>query len=135
MDGKTEVAETVRGCVEKEKKVVAAYLYGSTVKGRMHAESDIDIGLVLRKDARLTFEEEATLASLLEKKLGRPVDIRILNDLDVRFLHAILKHARCVYVKDEREKIRFEERVLNQFPDMQPFFRLYAKRVKQRVVA
>lgn len=65
--------------------VAAAYAFGSHAEGRAHRESDVDVGVLLRRDhfatAQGRFEEGVRLASWLMAELRRPdVDLVVLND-------------------------------------------------------
>jgi predicted nucleotidyltransferase len=64
--------------------VAAAYLFGSTAADRTHRESDVDVGVLLRRASHPTraerFEAGIRLAGALQAELARPVDLVVLND-------------------------------------------------------
>lgn len=58
-----DVAEQIRRLLRRhpQRGVTAVYLFGSHAERRSHAESDVDVGVLLARDAfpseRLRFEE------------------------------------------------------------------------------
>ena len=70
--------------------------FGSTTKGRIHAHSDVDIGVLL--DHYPSFDELGQLESVLKPLAGeRPLDLAILNHADPLFLKQVSESARLVY--------------------------------------
>lgn len=58
-----------------------ALLFGSAAKGRLHAESDIDLAVYLDPPIE-GFEKRAEFAEQLERAVGREIDLIVLNDAD-----------------------------------------------------
>jgi predicted nucleotidyltransferase len=104
--------------------------FGSTVSGRTHARSDVDVGVL--------FEAEPDYARLggllldLEAAFpGQEVDLGLLNHADPLFLKKVLESARLLAgsprqlarlrlyafrrYQDHRRFLRFEERHLDRF--------------------
>jgi predicted nucleotidyltransferase len=107
----------------KRPEVSVAYVFGSFLKSKIF--NDIDIGLLLEDHFQPDALYEARLAGQFEKELEEPFDIRILNDRPLRFLFYILQDAKLVYVRDEKHRIRFEQRVLTQYIDFKPYHDLF----------
>ncbi len=117
--------------------VVAIYLYGSSIKGRLMAESDIDIAIL--PSYRTTEDERLILISKVESivtKLLREIDIRrevsIVN-LRNKFLaltlqYEIVTHGLLLYEKDKVERIEFENAIIGEYFDFIPYINLLRKR-------
>ena len=58
----------------------AVYFFGSTARGTAGSDSDVDIGLLLASPPGPTLEAQPfEVADALERALGRPVDVVVLN--------------------------------------------------------
>jgi len=69
--------------------------FGSTVTGREHAKSDVDVAVLLDGDP--TFSRVGALLAELEPAFpGRPVDLGVLNRADPLFLKKVLESARLL---------------------------------------
>jgi predicted nucleotidyltransferase len=69
--------------------------YGSTVSGRTHAASDVDVAVLFEGEpsfARLG----GLMADLEEVFPGRDVDLGLLNHADPLFLKKVLENARLL---------------------------------------
>lgn len=113
--------------------VLVAYLYGSRAVGRDHEDSDYDIGLLVEDEENFDIHRVSGIIDRLEEVLGSEVDLRILNDRDIRFLFNVLEEGHPVMVKDEDVRQRFEVGVMKKYMDMQPFLREYDRNVRERV--
>lgn len=90
-----------------------------------YEDSDLDIGLLLREDfspgalytSRVSEEIEEVLKS------GGPVDVRVLNDKPVVFLHQVLRDGENVFTRDEKARIAFEMGAHKRYLDYKPFSR------------
>ena len=104
--------------------------FGSTVSGRAHAASDVDVAVLFEGDpshARLG----GLLADLEPAFRGRVVDLGLLNRADPLFLKKVLENARLLAgsprdlavlrlyafrrYQDHRRFLRLEERHLDRF--------------------
>ena len=75
--------------------VLVLLQFGSTTKGREHAQSDVDIAALF--DGELTFARmDALLADLGPLFPGRQVDLGVLNRADPLFLKQVLESARLL---------------------------------------
>jgi predicted nucleotidyltransferase len=115
-------------------EVKVAYLFGSHAQGRPRPDSDIDVGVLLTRDAAA--EPRAALARLFDH-LGRAVpsdrlDVVILNDAPALLRHRVLSHGRLLFERTPVDRVRFATRAIQDYQDMQirrEFF--YRKRVSR----
>lgn len=106
--------------------VSSAYLFGSHVAGRVHRESDVDVGvLVSWKLKRVQrFEERVRLAGALPGKLGgRPVDVVVLNDAPPLLGRRVVLDGRRVFCADPEADHAFRRDVQLRAADLEPFLR------------
>jgi predicted nucleotidyltransferase len=71
--------------------------FGSTVRGRAHEASDVDLGVVLERPDP-DFREYGALVEDLQRSFpDRPVDVAILNHADPLFLKQVMDGATLLY--------------------------------------
>jgi predicted nucleotidyltransferase len=63
----------------KVEGLVAAYLFGSRARGTAEAASDVDVGLLLKTPPTTLDDLQLDVAADLERELGLPVDVVVLN--------------------------------------------------------
>ena len=108
--------------------LAAAYLFGSWARRSARPDSDVDVG-VLYLDAPppglegLSFHLEADL----ERLLGRPVHLTVLNRAPVDLAQRVLRDGCLLLDRDHSRRIRFEVRTRQEFWDLEPFLRRYRR--------
>jgi hypothetical protein len=132
-----EIFEIIRKVMEKDKEVLFAYLYGSYVYNFSDLKSDIDVAVYLNPSdikGYIKKEEELTI-SLVTRIHKDRIDLRILNVLPLLLQYNILKEGIPVFVRDEREKVDFETRVMNRFFELKPYIDEYKQMSLLRIKA
>jgi predicted nucleotidyltransferase len=119
--------------------LVSAYLFGSVADDRTHRESDIDVGVLLRRDvhptARERFEERVRLLAFLAKELKTDsVDLVILNDAPPHLGRKIITAGKRLFCSDDEADHAFVRDVQLRAADLEPFLRR-ARRVKLAAIA
>ena len=66
---------------------------------------------------------ELKLASELELKLGREVDVRVLNDSPPAFKYRVISREKVILSRDEDERLRFVEKSVWGYLDFEPLER------------
>jgi len=108
--------------------IAAAYLFGSFARGSARPDSDVDVG-VLYVDAPppglegLAFHLEADL----ERLLGHPVHLVVLNGAPVDLAQRVLRDGCLLLDRDHSRRVRFEVRTRQEFWDLEPFLRRYRR--------
>lgn len=133
MELKDEISRVLR----RREEILVAYLYGSMAKGYEGRKSDIDVGLLLKKDFRSDSLYPSRIAGEIKEECGlvRDVDVRILNGRSYRFLHQVIKEGEVILSQDERQRVRFETSVIDAYIDFKPFYKQYDDKRKERLLA
>ena len=113
--------------------VAAVYLFGSTARGTAGADSDVDVAVLLAKTPPATFDQQPYgLEGLLERALGRTVDLVVLNRAPVDLRSRVLRDGRLLVDRDPSTRIRFEVQTRNEAFDLDPILRRYRSPREER---
>jgi len=113
---RAEIFYILKKMMKKDKEVLFAYLYGSYVQDFVHLRSDIDLGVYLKPsnmNGYIKKEKELTIELVTKIHMDR-IDLRILNVLPLLLQYNILKDGIPIFVRDDKERIDFETRVMKQ---------------------
>ena len=72
---KEAIIESLKQYFKKDKRLKAAWIFGSFVRGDMHTNSDIDIMVRLDPSVKITFFDLGDIAAQLEKITNRKIDL------------------------------------------------------------
>jgi uncharacterized protein len=133
MDDVTERLRTAAPGAFAGTPVVFAYLFGSQVRGRARARSDVDVAVFCAPlpgpDERLDLQLD--LARRLEEGAGvGPVEVVLLQKATPRFLKAILGNRIVIHSRDEPRRVRWESRAAREALD----FALHADRLDRELL-
>ncbi len=113
-------------------KIVALYIYGSFIKGRLRDESDIDIAMLASYDTNalerleLISKVESIIASLMRAMgLKREISIADLRDkyMSVSLQYRTITEGLLVYERDKNQRVEFENAVKREYFDFEPFLK------------
>jgi hypothetical protein len=109
-------------------EVVAVYLYGSRARGTARADSDLDLGLLLRDSPPPTLKSVARdLEATVEGALRVPTEIVVLNRAPADLIHRVLRDGVLLLDRDRSTRLRFEVQSRNEYFDLAPLRRLYRR--------
>lgn len=105
--------------------IVAAYQFGSTIRGQEGPLSDLDIAILVdEKRAPLEVDLlriELLLAYELQRQLAvSEVDLITLNCQRLSLQYAVLRTGKLIYEADPPYRIRFVQKVIQTHLDFQP---------------
>src|SRR3989344_4350919 len=114
--------------LEKRADVLAAFLFGSFAKDRVHRESDVDIAVYFKPSSHeIEYEEEKNYAgedeiwSETEKILNIKTDFVVLNRASSTLADSIIKEGRQLVMNDTKYFARFA----NVIDDAAEYYREY----------
>ncbi|MGH7856937.1 MAG: type VII toxin-antitoxin system MntA family adenylyltransferase antitoxin [Candidatus Binatia bacterium] len=102
--------------VARRRGIVLLLQFGSSVTGRMHERSDLDLGALLERAPRSLGEHADLLHDLQEMFPEREVDLAILNRADPLFLKKITDACRLLY-GSSRDLHRFKIYAFKRYQD------------------
>ncbi|GEM_PF-2219120 len=113
------IEETLAPLWSEYPQVQAAIIFGSQATGKTHNLSDIDLAVLARESG---LELRMNLLSDAMRLLGtNHVDLLILNEQPPALAHRVLTEGIRIFIGDEPALVRFEEKNLSMYLDMQPF--------------
>jgi predicted nucleotidyltransferase len=112
--------------------LACVYLFGSQARGTAGPASDVDLGVLLVTDPPRTLEGLGIdLAADLEARIGRRVDLVVLNRAPADLVHRVLRNGVLVCERDRSARIRFEVQARNAYFDLLPYLREYRQAARQ----
>lgn len=108
--------------------------FGSTVTGRTHPGSDIDLGVLFEQLPRTLEEELQVIADLQGLEPGAPVDVSVLNRADPLLLKQVTDHARLEYGSEQRFDA-FRRYAFKRYHDHRRYFDLEREYVERTIAA
>lgn len=106
----------------------AVYVFGSEGRGEARAQSDVDVAVLFDQAPEGKLMGAAlTIAGDLERHLGRPVDLVVLNTAPADLVHRVFRDGVVVFDRDRVARIRFEVARRNEYFDLQPIHREYRR--------
>ena len=132
---KRVLLNSIKEVIKKDKEVLFAYLYGSSISQPIPFNSDVDVAIYLEPSDIKSYirkEEELTI-SLITKLHKDKIDLRILNVLPLLLQYNILKEGIPIFIRDESERIDFEVKVMSRFFELKPYLEEYKRMFSLRV--
>jgi uncharacterized protein len=108
--------------------IAAAYLFGSVARGTAGKRSDVDVAVLYEGEPPPGFAGLGIpLAGDLERRLGRPVDVVVLNRAPADLVHRVLRDGHLLVDRDRSRRIAFEVQSRNEYFDLLPHLRRYRR--------
>lgn len=123
--------------IKKSKKVLKkvgsklgidyAIIFGSSAKGSLTEESDVDIGIKFKKlpaSSKILLDRIVKIKKLLEEELKRNVDIIILNKANEGLLYEVFSTGEKIFVSSEEKFVVEKTEIIKKYLD----FKYYTRR-------
>jgi predicted nucleotidyltransferase len=108
--------------------IAAAYLFGSVARGTARPDSDADVAILLEKDPPATLGGlHLDLEGDLEKRLGRPVQLVVLNKAPCDLGARVIRDGLILVDRDRSKRLRYEVQTRKELWDLEPYLRLYRR--------
>ncbi|MBM4321735.1 MAG: nucleotidyltransferase domain-containing protein [Deltaproteobacteria bacterium] len=111
---------------------LATYLFGSVARGTARPDSDIDLGVLLGAPPPPGLLPRFELEGQLERELGLPTQLVILDTAPPDLVHRVLRDGVLVQERDRSARIRFEVAARNAYFDILPFLQRYRQQREAR---
>jgi predicted nucleotidyltransferase len=113
--------DRIRATFEDVPEAVAVYVFGSVARDADGPASDVDVAVLFdRTPASTLMGPRLSLEGRLERAIGRPVDLVVLNTASADLVHRVLRDGDLVVDRDRPRRIRFEVARRNEYFDLQP---------------
>jgi predicted nucleotidyltransferase len=117
----------------RNEDAAAVYLFGSVARGDDRQDSDVDVGILYGKPVEPGLAGlKLALAGDLEERLGRRVDLVVLDHQSPDFVHRVLCDGVIVLENDRSARIRFEVAARNAYFDVLPTLQRYRRPCGER---
>lgn len=128
MDPEAAVATLRDYFAGRDADVSAVYLFGSTARGVARPTSDVDVGVLFRVTPPATLGGPPyDMTADLERRLGFPVDLVVLNTAPADLRIRVLRRGQLVVEHDRSARIRFEVATRNEYFDLEPILNEYRR--------
>ena len=114
----------------KAYSVRSAWVFGSYFSGNFNQLSDVDIAVLFPDSlsAKKRFNHRIKLAAECAARLGREVDLVVLNDISSIFLkYVIVKEGQLFHTTSSDNEAEYQARILSEYFDFRPFLEEYNK--------
>jgi predicted nucleotidyltransferase len=118
--------------LEAQPEVLAAVVFGSAAAGRLRSESDIDLALLFAEDGLPDALAALELRAALEQRVGRDVDLIILNQASPILAFQAVKKGQVIVCKDARAYQLYVVRLISEYADFKRIRRPIEEAVLQR---
>lgn len=105
--------------------------HGSTVSGRLHEASDVDLGVLYDRSPPSLLDQGGLIEDLQRRFPGREVDLAILDRADPLFLNRVLERCRLL-AGSPRRLAELKIYAFKRYQDHRPYLaleRAYVDRV------
>jgi uncharacterized protein len=112
------LVEQLVAWAKQQPEILALYIYGSVVEGRTNALSDLDIGLLLRRE--ITKREMWRLEDRWAALWPEAVDLRVLNYAPLTFQFEVTTRGQRHWRADARLVADHESLIWRKYWDEEP---------------
>lgn len=119
------IIDIIAEYLRRQPFVAAAYVFGSTARGKMRPGSDVDIAVLFTPgsgEIPALFDRRLQMEMDLEDLLGRPVQMVDYDSSSLFLRHQIRKYGRLIIDKDPELRMKKEVSSLRQYLDMLPAY-------------
>jgi uncharacterized protein len=133
--GTSPLARAVARCAATHRDVVAAYVFGSSANGRIRADSDVDVAVLLARplppsrSLRYRLRLIADLGSALRRS---DIDLVLLNDASPLLAHRVLSKGQLVFERSRSARVRFQVQTANRYADVIPMYETQIRYLKRQ---
>lgn len=131
---KTQLAITLK----RNPDVIAAFLFGSQIRGTTGPLSDVDIGLLVHPDISSTRRARLMKTLFIDCALllnTDHIDLIDLLDAPPALRYRILTENEPLFLKDRRTFYRFHYQTIQAYEDFRPHLEAQANMIRKKIAA
>lgn len=132
----SSIKRAVVQCVSGRREIQAAYVFGSVAAGRVRADSDVDIAVLVDRRVRPAhmLKYQLKLMADLGSALHRSdVEVVILNEAPPLLAHRILSQGKLVFERSASARVEFQVKTAGRYFDLIPMFETHIRYLKKSV--
>ena len=115
------------GYFDQHPEILSGYLFGSFAKGTATPSSDVDLALFLTRIPDIDWMTRT--AADLSERLGREVDLTVLNDAPPFLKFQIFRYGKPLFERDKKSAGRFLASSLIEYFDYEPLKRMMEDKI------
>lgn len=123
---KDQIARVVSEYLAARQEIVFAYLFGSVVDSDVF--KDVDVGVYVDRRISDGFEYAFNMSGELERLLGYPVDVILLNTAPDHLIHSV-SSGTILINRDNEARINFLTTSWSRYMDFEPKRRQWLREV------
>ncbi|NIT62013.1 MAG: hypothetical protein GWN00_39215 [Aliifodinibius sp.] len=112
------IENTIRQFFKCHAEIIAVYLYGSAITGRIHSESDIDIGVLFHYDKVPSFYQLLDLRTNLSERVDGDVDLVCLNEVSPILQKQVISKGKPILVNNQHQLNQFIIKAFTDYVDL-----------------
>ena len=116
----------------KYPEIQAVYLFGSSVTGKTHRESDLDLAIVPR--SHQAHRQKLDILTDLARLGFDNVDLIFLDTNDIVLRYEVIKHNQLIYQSEDFDRGTLYSTVVRQYLDFLPFLKVQRDAYKRRIL-
>ena len=129
----TEIITRLKTVWDSRPEVLFVYIFGSSVKGMINPESDIDIAVYLKDEINPADFIFSVMPEIVHRTKYDKLDLVILNKAPLSLRYIIQKEGVLIFERSKEHRIDFEVRTRLSFWDFEPHLRVYESYMFKRV--
>lgn len=112
-------------------KIQAVYLFGSAAEGKLHPESDLDIGIKGEEGIR---DRKVAILTELARHGFCHVDLVTLDTNDIFLKYEVVRHHHVLYERKDFNATSYYSLILRMYEDFYPYLKVQRKAHKRRLL-
>jgi predicted nucleotidyltransferase len=124
--------KTLASVFEKYPEIQAVYLFGSSVHGNVHRESDLDLAII--PGNRNLRDKKVQILTELAHHGFCNVDLVFLDGTDIVLQYEAVRQNALVYEKPGFDRGDTYSRIVRQYLDFYPYLSVQRKAYKKRIL-
>ena len=130
------IVESVQQLLKPYDFIDFALLFGSYARDKQTTLSDIDIAIYTSRPLGLL--EQGNILSVLEERLGKKIDLILLNGLEkenAKMAFNIVDNHKVILNKQQQKYIDFKANTYKYYLDLKPMYEMFDNALRERIAS
>ena len=126
-----ELISQIQMALQKESKILAAYIIGWTVSGKTTSGSDFDLAVVV--DNKKVTDENKVYELIRHLRFPKDLDLSVVDrSFSPLFLFQIIAKGKRIYARNQPQTSKFEAYALHHYYDTAYIRNIYNQSLKEK---